>query len=214
MPFDKGRPSNVLVEFDNHTMALMPVLPGYVTDITVNDREIVAVSFESPSGRSNRLAEIRAVVAASVQQGRFRLADDGLEVARNLQVLKGEDPALAVYAAYSYYEMQAHDRTRQMNDALLDQLDGYTLFDVALLAGYVSQRVPRHTVVPFVPLLVQGWELLDDLGISDMEWFERMRPMVLSSLWTVFDISARDDLMAMMRAIGAEVKSSPGGDCG
>ena len=76
------------------------------------------------------------MVAASVQQGRFRLADDGRDVARNLQVLNGEDPALAVYAAYSYYEMQAHERLRQMNDALLDQLDGYTLFDVALLAGY------------------------------------------------------------------------------
>jgi len=50
--------------------------------------------------------------------------------------------------------------------------------------------------------LVQGWELLDDLGIGDMEWFERMRPMVLSSLWTVFDLSARDHLMAMMRAVG------------
>ena len=142
------------------------------------------------------------MVAASVQQGRFRLADDGRDVARNLQVLNGEDPALAVYAAYSYYEMQAHERLQQMNDALLDQLDGYTLFDVALLAGYLNQRVPRHTVVPFVPLLVQGWELLDDLGIGDMEWFERMRPMVLSSLWTVFDLSARDHLMAMMRAIG------------
>jgi Caspase domain len=204
-PFDKGRPSNVLVEFDNHTMALMPVLPDYVTDITVNDREIVAVSFESPYGPSDKLDEIRhvrAVVAASVQQGRFRLADDGLEVARGLQVLKGEDPALAVYAAYSYYEMQAQERLQQMNDALLDQLDGYTLFDVALLAGYVSQQVPRHTVVPFVPLLVQGWELLDDLGIGDMAWFERMHPMVLSSLWTVFDISARDELVEMMRVIG------------
>src|SRR4029077_4054781 len=120
-PFDKGRSSNVLVEFDNHTMALMPVLPDYVTDTTVNDREIVAVSFESPYGPSDKLDEIRhvrAVVAASVQQGRFRLADDGLEVARGLQVLKGEDPALAVYASYSYYEMQAQERLQQMNDAL------------------------------------------------------------------------------------------------
>jgi Caspase domain len=201
-PFDKGRPSNVLVEFDNHTMALMPVLPDYVTAITVKDREIVAVSFDSPSGPSNRLAEIRAVVAASVQQGRFRLADDGRDLARGLQVLKGEDPALAVYAAYSYYEMQNHDRTQQMNDGLLDQLNGYTLFDVALLAGYLSQPEHQHTAMPFVPLLVQGWELLSGLGIGDMEWFERMRPMVLPSLWTVFDLSARDDLMAMMRAFG------------
>jgi hypothetical protein len=98
--------------------------------------------------------------------------------------------------------MQAHDRTQQMNDALLDKLNGYTLFDVALLAGYLSQRIPRHTVVPFVPLLVQGWELLSSLKIGDMEWFERMQPMVLPSLWTVFDLSARDDLMEMMRAIG------------
>jgi hypothetical protein len=202
---DGGRPANVLVEFDNHTTALVPVLPNYITDITVNDREIVAVSFESPFGPSDKLDEIRqvrAVVAASVQQGRFRLADNGLDVARSLQVLKGEDPALAVYAAYSYYEMQAQQRLQQMNDALLHQLDGYTLFDVALLAGYLGERVPQHTVVPFVPLLVQGWELLGSLGIGHLDWFERMRPMVLSSSWTVFDISARDDLMEMMRAIG------------
>jgi hypothetical protein len=202
---DGGRPATVLVEFDNHTTALVPALPNYITDITVNDREIVAVSFESPYGPSDKLDEIRhvrAVVAASVQQGRFRLADNGLDVARRLQVLKGEDPALAVYAAYSYYEMQAHERLQQMNDALLDQLDGYTVFDVALLAGYLGQRVPQHAVVPFVPLLVQGWELLGGLGIGDLKWFERMRTMVLPSLWTVFDISARDDLMEMMRAIG------------
>jgi hypothetical protein len=62
--------------------------------------------------------------------------------------------------------------------------------------------MPQHTVLPFVPLLVQGWELLDSLGIDELEWFERVRPMVLPSLWTVFDISARDDLMEMMRAIG------------
>ena len=139
---DGRRPANVLVEFDNNTVALMPVLPDHITDITVHDREIVAVSFESVSGQSNKLDEIRqvrAVVAASVRRGRFRLADNGRDMARNLQVLKGEDPALAVYAAYSYYEMQAHDRTRQMNDALLDQLNGYTLFDVALLAGYLSE---------------------------------------------------------------------------
>jgi hypothetical protein len=200
-----ARPANVLVEFDNHTTALVPVLPNYITDITVNDREIVAVSFESPFGPSDKLDEIRqvrAVVAASVQQGRFRLADNGLDVARSLQVLKGEDPALAVYAAYSYYEMQAQERLQQMNDALLYQLDGYTLFDVALLTGYLGERVPEHTVVPFVPLLVQGWELLGSLGIGHLDWLERMRPMVLPSLWTVFDISARDGLMEMMRAIG------------
>ena len=211
-PVDGRRPANMLVEFDNDTVALMPVLPDYITDITVHEREVVAVSFESVSGQSNKLDEIRqvrAVVAASVRRGRFRLADNGLDMARNLQVLKGEDPALAVYAAYSYYEMQAHDRTRQMNDALLDQLNGYTLFDVALLAGYLSESRPdnsqwvhQHTVVPFVPLLVQGWELLDSLGIDDLVWFERMRPMVLPSLWTVFDISARDHLMEKMRAIG------------
>jgi Caspase domain len=209
---DGRRPANVLVEFDNSTVALMPVLPDYITDITAHDREIVAVSFESVSGQSNKLDEIRrvrAVVAASVRWGRFRLADNGLDMARNLQVLKGEDPALAVYAAYSYYEMQAHDRTRQMNDALLDQLNGYTLYDVALLAGYlhesrsdISQWVRQHTVVPFVPLLLQGWEVLGGLGISDLGWFERMRSMVLPSLWTVFDISARDHLMEKMRAIG------------
>jgi len=211
-PVDGRRPANMLVEFDNDTVALMPVLPDYTTDITVHEREVVAVSFESVSGQSNKLDEIRqvrAVVAASVRRGRFRLADNGLDMARNLQVLKGEDPALAVYAAYSYYEMQAHDRTRQMNDALLDRLNGYTLFDVALLAGYPSENRPdnsqwvhQHTVVPFVPLLVQGWELLDSLGIDDLVWFERMRPMVLPSLWTVFDISARDHLMEKMRAIG------------
>jgi hypothetical protein len=44
--------------------------------------------------------------------------------------------------------------------------------------------------------------LLDSLGIDDLVWFEQMRPMVLPSLWTVFDISARDHLMEKMRAIG------------
>ncbi len=196
------RPTSVLLEFDNSTAALLPALPDYITDITVNNREIVAVSFESPYAPSARLAEIRAVVAASVQQGRFRVADNGLDVARSLQVPKGGDPALAVYAAYSYYEMQAHDRTQEMNGALLNQLHGFTLFDVALLAGYQGPRDHRRTVLPSVPLLVQGWELLRGLGIDDLGWFEQVRSMVLPSLWTVFDMSARDHLMEKLHAIG------------
>ena len=43
VPVNGTRPLNVLVEFDNHTTALLPVLPDHITDITVQEREIAAV---------------------------------------------------------------------------------------------------------------------------------------------------------------------------
>ncbi len=209
------RPENVVAEFDNGTVALLPVLPGYVTDITVHGREIIAVSFESRQGQPDKLdaiRELRAVVSASVQRGRFGLADNGLEIARSLQALKGEDPALAVYAAYSYYEIQANEQIYRMNAALRDQLSGSTLFDVGLLSGYLSQDASDfveirqwardRTVVPYVPLLAQGWELLDGAAIDDRSWSERVRSKLIPSLWTVFDISAASDLVEMMGVPG------------
>src|SRR5262249_36922060 len=85
-----SRPINVVVEFSNEAVTVLPVLPGYVTEVSVQGKQIVAVWFERVDAsdieaESERLRQLRAIITASVQRGRFRLADNGLEVARRLQ---------------------------------------------------------------------------------------------------------------------------------
>lgn len=216
-----SRPTNIVVEFSNGTVTVLPVLPGYVTEVSVRDKQIVAVWFArveagDVEGETERLRQLRAIITASVQRGRFRLAENGLDVARSLQRHKGDDPSLAVYAAYSFYELRELERLRRMNSALRDQLHGLTLFDVGLLTdsllresgGFVEYRADR---VPFFPMLSQGWELLDRLedgrrfGYSyehadtSRLSLSRVKSAMLPSLWTVFDRRARDELTDITR---------------
>ena len=96
---------------------------------------------------------------------------------------------MAVFAAYGYYELRR-------------QFRGPTLFDVGLLMDrlwlWTAPDVGGGRIwgpVPFVPMLSQGWELVEVLGKGDVGWLDHMRPKLVPSLWTVFDASATEALM-------------------
>src|SRR5207247_724704 len=96
-----------------------------------------------PSDRTSRwklyrahaleLRTLRAVVATATREGSFRLqGEDALKLARRMQYAKGIDPALAVYAAYTYHDLHQFDYLEEMDGYMRRDL-GASFFDVAML---------------------------------------------------------------------------------
>ncbi|MGB3675006.1 MAG: hypothetical protein WA988_11235, partial [Candidatus Nanopelagicales bacterium] len=167
-----GPAASVLLTFEGGFGTVVPAVPGFIAGLTVEGRELVDIAYE-PSRSSDRwdryrgtadnIRALRALAAAAAEHGRFSLdtADAGT-VAQTMQYAKSIDPTLAVYAAYAYHELQQSDRITQMVHAQRDDW-GATFFDIALLAGNLAGTSinPAVGVFPFVPLLSQGWALLN-----------------------------------------------------
>jgi hypothetical protein len=206
-----GRAANVLLEFADGRGALLPAIPGFVAALTydADAGELASVEYE-PSDNSTpftanepliaELREVRRVVAAATALGAFRL-DAGAEreaLVERMRTLKGLDPSMAVYAAYALHDLQRRDEIAEL-ESHLHQALGVRLFDVAMLArgvvrglarGDVAPAAPHEAdVYPAVPLLAQGWGLLDAYGVALAPPLEAasLRRHVTGSLWTLFD---------------------------
>ena len=105
-----------------------------------------------------------------------------------MQYEKGIDPTLAVYAAYAYADLQEVKRISEMS-ALLRREIGATIFDLELLGRGVLGRAiePRDRIVPFVPVLSQGWSLLSAHRVRLHPRLRGIETSLLESLWSMFD---------------------------
>ena len=105
-----------------------------------------------------------------------------------MQYAKGIDPTMAVYAAYAYYDLQTVGRIDEMSRYLRDDL-GVSLFDVELLARELvgKQLTAADRIVPFVPLLSQGWPLLNAHRITLHPALNGIQRTMRDSLWSLFD---------------------------
>jgi hypothetical protein len=201
---------SVLLKFDGGTGAVIPALRGFLAALTFDDGELVDVAYE-PSANdwrwdlyeqsAARVRNLRAVAASSSRYGRFRLEqEDAVEIAQNMQYAKRIDPTLAVYAAYAYHDLQMDDRIRQMSEFLQGDI-GVTFFDLALLAReLVGGSVDRRSrIVPFFPLLSQGWALLNANRVRLHPALEGVERNMRDSLWSLFDGDGVDKLTAAMQ---------------
>jgi hypothetical protein len=69
-----------------------------------------------------------------------------------------------------------------MEDDLRSQL-----FDIAMLARKISEdRRSSALVVPFCPMLTQGWNLLRSRGVSLPSVLDDSQDELESALWTTF----------------------------
>lgn len=202
LPGDR-RAVNVIVEFEDGTGVMIPALADFVAALTLDAQgELDDVSYE-PSANTSRWAEyqvrademrrLRSVVAASSSLGVFRL-DEEVHAAALLQGMRSArsfDPALAVYAAYAFNDRRMRDQIRDMQSYLQPDL-GLRLFDVAMLALELGEQTragwPKD-VYPCVPLLAQGWALLNPLGIRLPGRLDErgLRQYLRPSLWSHFD---------------------------
>ena len=202
---------SVLLVFANGSGTVVPVVPGFLTALTFESDELVDVALEPSANHPRwhhyqaRAAELRALrgfASAASQQGRFRLdGPEALAIAQRMQLAKGVDPALALYAAYAYRDLQQLDRLREMSAYLRGDL-GSALFDVAMLARElrgttINRQAP---VVPFVPMLAQGWDLVDAAGVRLHPGLDGIRARVRESLWSLFDREGVALLRAALRS--------------
>jgi hypothetical protein len=193
-----GNVSSVVLRLADGSGMVLAGLESYIGTVVVENGSIVNVSYV-PSDNSplwgdyarerTRLEKLRAVVAASARYGVFRVDQDNAgEIARQIRYLKSIDPTLGLYASYAYAEVGMVDQVRSVMDYMEGNLSAM-LFDVAMLAGKLdeSRDLRPYPVVPFCPMLSQGWTLLRIKRVKVPPAVEEAANHLSSALWTTFD---------------------------
>jgi hypothetical protein len=210
-----GRSCDVLLGLDNGSLVVLPAVAEFIGGLQFDDEELVDVSYEPAlytplrdayEGRLRELRRLRSVIAAATRQGVFHLPDEesAEALARRMQVQKGFDPSLALYATYAYHDLGRSSRYRliQMREAL-----GYELrmvwFDLMMLStgrGFPDayETTAEIRVSPSYPALSQGWALATARQVGDQQLIAQLAPHRIPSPWTVFNAAARPLLRAAM----------------
>ena len=195
----QARDTSALIEFEDGSGTVLAVLPDFVGSIAVQKGGVVSVSY-SPSRQSGRwiddasfqarLAQLRANATAAAKLGVFRADDstEALRLANDIRVLKGVDPTLGLYAAYAYQQAGRLDQIRSIAEMMRGDLE-LILFDVAMLASDEPvQTVERGGfIVPFCPMLSQGWNFLEATDARIPEPARDAARHLRQALWTTFD---------------------------
>jgi hypothetical protein len=110
----------------------------------------------------------------------FRLDDQqkAADLAEHIHVDKGLDPTLGLYAAYAYAEA---DRRGDIESVRIYAVE---LFDVLMLARKMRQQT--YSIVPFCPMLTQGWNLLRAHRIALPKVLDDAQDELEPALWTTF----------------------------
>jgi len=220
----RDRPVTVGLMFEDGSGTVVAALPGFISTLTVDHGRVISVTYlpsrNSPrwsdyaDGRT-RLDELRARVSTAAKFGVFRIEgtrDEKTNAARRLadqiRVIKGIDPTLGIYAAYAYADANLTEQVQSVRSFMRGDLET-DLFDVALLADTISgKRIEGPTdVVPFCPMLTQGWQLLRVKEVSLSEKVERARDDMRQALWTTFGPRGMDSIFS---AIQSARTRSPG----
>jgi caspase domain-containing protein len=195
---------SVALHFANGNGTVLAVLREFIASVTVDDGKVTNVSYipsrsssrwQEYERESDRLDRLRAAVATSARFGQFRIEGEpqtrnqmAEQLADQIRILKGLDPTLGIYAAYAYAEAGLMDKVRSVRDFMRGDLQT-DLFDVVMLSGSTSEMRPLITeqLLPFCPMLSQGWNLLRVKGVRLSPKIAEARDHLLGALWTTFD---------------------------
>jgi hypothetical protein len=188
---------SVALRFTNGRGTALAAMPGYIGHIVVDGNGVTSVSYV-PADNSTRWGDyeqrreqidrLRAAAAAAARHGVFRLDDRqaATDLAGQIRVGRGLDPALGLYAAYAYAEADRRDGIETVRACLQADLSA-DLFDVAMLARTMTGRPPpAPQVVPFCPMLTQGWNLLRTRQITLPKELDDAQDELEQALWTTF----------------------------
>ncbi len=202
-----GPAASVLLLLDDGSAVLLPAVRGFVATLTIEDGELADVACE-PSDDTPRRRDfvrhadeprtLRGVVAQAARHGVFGLeGGQAPALARRMQYARQVDPALALYAAYAFHDLQQTERIRETNRALMDEL-GFAFFDLDLLSGAFGRAHDGTARFPPVPLLAQGWALLGALGATLPGELQALQRELLPSLWTHVNPAGAERLRRLM----------------
>ena len=199
---------SVAITFDNGCGTVLAALAGYIGHITVSDGGVSNVSYV-PSANSQRWAayakrrkeieRLRSAVSVASALGAFRLPnEDAYAFADRVRIQKQFDPTLGLHAAYAYADAGAYDQVSSVRSYMSDDLD-VSLFDVAMLdRDRLVDPHDKDTIVPFCPMLSQGWHYLGSRGIRLPRVLQNAQYGLVQSLWTTFDAKS---MRAINRAL-------------
>jgi hypothetical protein len=201
-----GNVSSVVLRFANGSGTVLAGIENYIGTVVVDNGRVVNVSY-APSDNSDRwhdyvverarLERLRAIVATAARYGAFRVdRENASEIAGQIRYLKSIDPTLGLYAAHAYAEVGLRDEVQSVMDYMKGDLSAM-LFDVAMLAGELAK--PRagspYPVVPFCPMLSQGWTLLRVKRATVPPDAVEASNYLLPALWTTFDLTGMNIIL-------------------
>jgi hypothetical protein len=192
-----GSAAGIAMRFGNGRGTVLAALQGYICHILVDGNSIINVSYVPSDNswrwpyylsRRDRIDRLRAAAAAAVRHGVFRLDDEqkAADLAEHIRAEKAFDHALGLYAAYAYAEADRRDDIESVRSYMQEDLSA-ELFDVVLLARTLTPR-PSHAarIVPFCPMLTQGWNLLRAHRITLPKALDDAQDELERALWTTF----------------------------
>lgn len=195
----RGAPASVVLEFRRGGGTIVAALFGYVAYVVVDDGRVMNIRYVPAQGPriDPELADLHAVVAASARYGVFRIEGGenrqrtAAQIADRIRARKSADPTLGIYAAYAYSDANLPAQIVSVAEFMRSDL-GVDLYDVALLSGTLSVRSPQSDrpavpVVPFMPMLSQGWNLLRAKNVVLPPSLAPIRDHIRESLWTTLD---------------------------
>lgn len=211
-PIPARSATSVILRFADGSGTVAAGLGGYIGTISVEGGRVANVSYV-PSTNSDRwneyihersrLRELRTIVATAARFGAFRVErQDAGAVADRIRFLKKIDPTLGLYSAYAYAEVGVSREVESVREIMAEDISAM-LFDVAMLAGEMAkgERGTNLPIVPFCPMLSQGWNLLRVKRARLHPVVDNARDHLLPSLWTTFDSDGMDMLTRAVREI-------------
>ncbi|MBB4219235.1 hypothetical protein FHT79_006466 [Rhizobium sp. BK212] len=205
-----GRACSVGIRFDNGRATVLAALFGYIAHVTVKDNAVVSVNYV-PSDNSSRwgsylerreeIEKLRAVSTAAARSGVFRLTDneEAVAFAKKARVEKGIDPSLGLYASYAYSQADLRDAIISVRDYMTSDLE-VVLYDVDLLARRPREKAAGdRTIVPFCPMLTQGWNLLRSRDVKFPSVLDRAQDDLEATLWTTFKPESAAEILEAIK---------------
>lgn len=197
--------SQALIEFDDGSGVLLPVIAGFVGVLRLHERGLDEVWYE-PADESDaslsreELDYLRQAIIKASSLGVFALESDEADaLAVRMQNLKFQDPALAVYAAYAYHDIGQFRRIADMQNYLRYRMD-VQLYDLALLSrGLLKDADLADEIVPALPMLSQGWALTGALSGRIPTELDGLRQQLQPSLWSLYTPEGVQAIRAWMR---------------
>jgi hypothetical protein len=205
-----GHVSSVVVSFANGSGTVLAGIKDYIGTVLVENGLVMNVSYapseysyhwQEYAGQRSRLEKLRAIVASAARYGVFQVdRENAQKIADQIRTMKGVDPTLGLYAAYAYAEVGLRDDVRSVLHYISDNINAM-LFDVAVLAGTPagSQSIGTYPIVPFCPMLSQGWTLLRVKRAKVPPVVEEASNHLLPALWTTFDTMGMDLILRAIR---------------
>jgi hypothetical protein len=200
-------PTSVLLEIDDGSSVLVPIIPGFIAELRFRQGELAHMAYEPavpPDTWGDAFAEQRTAVrvllgavAAAAGMGVLRLDMPTLmRLERVLDHSAQPDPSLALYTAYAYHDSGWRHDILSLWGMQRDRL-GFTFYDLPLLAGNGSPPYARGSVkiLPAIPMQSRGWSLLKVFGATIPPLFEELQAYLRPSFWTLFNSTGTERLV-------------------